>query len=92
MFASRTKWRLDQNRLAQALDAHRRAGKELLDLTISNPTECGVPYPEQRILAALSDPRALAYLPESKGLREAREAVANYYDGRTRSRSQLPAV
>jgi alanine-synthesizing transaminase len=83
MFASRTKWRLDQNRFAQALDAHRRAGKELLDLTISNPTECGVPYPEQRILAALSDPRALAYLPESKGLREAREAVAGYYDGRT---------
>jgi aspartate/methionine/tyrosine aminotransferase len=83
MFASRTKWRLDQNRFAQALDAHRRAGKELLDLTISNPTECGVSYPEQRILAALSDPRALAYLPESKGLREAREAVAGYYDGRT---------
>jgi aspartate/methionine/tyrosine aminotransferase len=83
MFASRTKWRLDQNRFAQALDAHRRAGKELLDLTISNPTECGVSYPEQKILAALSDPRALAYLPESKGLREAREAVAGYYEGRT---------
>ena len=82
MFASRTKWRLDQNRFAQALDAHRRAGKELLDLTISNPTGCGVSYPEQRILAALSDPRALAYLPESKGLREAREAVAGYYHGR----------
>ncbi len=73
---------MDQNRFAQALDAHRRAGKELLDLTISNPTECGVSYPDQRILAALSDPRALAYLPESKGLREAREAVAGYYDGR----------
>jgi aspartate/methionine/tyrosine aminotransferase len=83
MFASRTNWRLDQNRFAQALDAHRRAGKELLDLTISNPTECGVSYPQQKILAALSDPRALAYLPESKGLREAREAVAGYYDGRT---------
>jgi len=82
MFASRTKWRLDQNRFAQALDAHRRAGKELLDLTISNPTECGVSYPEQKILAALSDPRALAYLPESKGLREARGAVVGYYDGR----------
>ena len=82
MFASRTKWRLDQNRFAQALEAHRRAGKELLDLTISNPTECGVSYPEQEILAALSDSRALAYVPESKGLREAREAVAGYYEGR----------
>src|ERR1700726_2669842 len=82
MFASRTNWRLDQNRFAQALDAHRRAGKELLDLTISNPTECGVSYPEAEILEALSDPRALAYVPESKGLREARESVASYYDGR----------
>ena len=82
MFASRTKWRLDQNRFAQALEAHRSAGKELLDLTISNPTECGISYPEQKILAALSDSRTLVYAPESKGLREAREAVADYYDGR----------
>jgi len=82
MFASRTKWRLDQNHFAQALQAHRRAGKELLDLTISNPTACGISYPEHEILAALSDPRALTYVPESKGLREARETVAGYYDGR----------
>jgi alanine-synthesizing transaminase len=83
MFASRTKWRLDPNRFAQALEAHRRAGKELLDLTVSNPTECGLAYPEREILAALADPRALVYSPESKGLSEAREAVADYYRGRT---------
>jgi len=83
MFASRTKWRLDPNRFAQALEAHRRAGKELLDLTGSNPTECGFLYPQQEILAALSDPRSLSYSPESKGLREAREAVSEYYRGRT---------
>src|ERR1700726_2499471 len=82
MFASRTKWRLDPNQFAQALEAHRRAGKELLDLTVSNPTECGLVYPEQEILTALADPRALAYSPESKGLRKAREAVADYYVGR----------
>jgi alanine-synthesizing transaminase len=82
MFSSRTKWLLDQNRFTQALDAHRRAGKELLDLTISNSTECGVSYPENEILEALSDPHALAYVPESKGLREARQSVASYYDGR----------
>jgi alanine-synthesizing transaminase len=83
MFTSRTNWRLDPNRFAQALEAHRRAGKELLDLTVSNPTECGVSYPEREILAALADPRALGYSPESTGLREAREAVADYYVGRT---------
>src|SRR5260370_119983 len=82
MFASRTKWRLDPNRFGQALEAHRRAGKELLDLTVSNPTECGLVYPEREILTALADPRALAYSPESQGLREARAAVADYYRGR----------
>jgi alanine-synthesizing transaminase len=82
MFASRTKWRLDPNQFAQALEAHRRAGKELLDLTVSNPTECGLVYPEQEILTALADARALVYSPESKGLRKAREVVADYYRGR----------
>src|SRR6266853_2935844 len=83
MFGSRTNWRLDPNQFAQALEAHRRAGKELLDLTVSNPTECGISYPEREILAALADPRALVYSPEGKGLHEAREAVADYYVGRT---------
>lgn len=82
MFASRTNWRLETNRLARALEEHRRSGKELLDLTASNPTTCGFVYPEREILAALADPRGLVYRPESKGLREAREAVAEYYAGR----------
>ena len=82
MFASRTNWRLDTNRFTRALEAHRSSGRELLDLTTSNPTACGLAYPEQEIVAALADRRALAYAPESKGLREAREAVAGYYNGR----------
>ena len=82
MFASRTNWRLETNRLTRALEEHRRSGKELFDLTVSNPTTCGLAYPEREILAALADPRGLVYRPESKGLREAREAVAEYYAGR----------
>jgi len=82
MFASRTNWRLETNRLTRALEEHRRSGKELFDLTASNPTTCGLAYPEREILAALTDPRGLVYRPESKGLREAREAVAEYYAGR----------
>src|ERR1700681_2413858 len=82
MFASRTNWRLETNRLTRALEEHRRSGKKLFDLTASNPTTCGLAYPEQDILAALTDPRGLVYRPESKGLPEAREAVAEYYSGR----------
>ncbi len=82
MFASRTNWRLETNRLTRALEEHRKSGKQLLDLTASNPTECGLAYPEREILAALCDPRALTYRPESKGLLESREAVAKYYAGR----------
>lgn len=79
MFAKRTDWNLQPNRFARALEAHRASGKKLYDLTASNPTVCGFAYPEQRILAAISQRRALQYTPESKGLRPAREAVAHYY-------------
>src|SRR5579863_3319423 len=82
MFTSRTNWRLETNRLTRALEEYRRSGKDFLDLTASNPTTCGFAYPEREILAALADPRGLVYRPESRGLREAREAVAEYYAGR----------
>lgn len=82
MFASRTNWPLASNRFARAVEQHRLAGKELLDLAASNPTVCGFTYPEEEILGALSDRRVLQYAPESKGLRVAREAVAGYYRGR----------
>jgi alanine-synthesizing transaminase len=82
MFASRTNWPLEPNRFTVALEAYRRGGKPLLDLTASNPTTCGFDYPSAEIFAALGDPRALQYSPESKGIRSAREAVAAYYAGR----------
>jgi alanine-synthesizing transaminase len=82
MFASRTNWQFEPNRFAQALEAHRRRGQRLLDLTASNPTTCGFSYPDRQILAALADRRALAYRPESKGLPEARAAICDYYRGR----------
>jgi alanine-synthesizing transaminase len=82
MFASRTNWHLEPNRFATALEEHRRRGKPLFDLTNSNPTTCAFRYPEERIFAALNNRRALLYEPESQGLRQAREAIADYYRGR----------
>jgi alanine-synthesizing transaminase len=79
MFAKRTNWNLETNRLSAALDAHRKAGKPLLDLTVSNPTECGFQYDEEAILAALKNPAALKYEPNPRGIEVARTAVAEYY-------------
>ncbi|MBY0505768.1 MAG: pyridoxal phosphate-dependent aminotransferase [Bryobacteraceae bacterium] len=58
--------------------ARATSGRPLLDLTVSNPTQAGIPYPED-LLAALADPRALRYQPSAMGLQPAREAVAAYY-------------
>jgi alanine-synthesizing transaminase len=82
MFAKRTNWNLEMNRLSAALAAHRAAGKPLIDLTVSNPTECGFAYDEQAILGALGNPAALKYEPNPRGLAVARGAVARYYEER----------
>src|SRR5262249_23469887 len=78
-FADRTEWNLAQNRLSQALAQHRAAGKPVLDLTASNPTQCGFHYDEKAILAALCNREAMVYRPEPMGLETARRAVAEYY-------------
>lgn len=82
MFAARTNWNLQRNRLAEALSRHHATGKPLLDLTASNPTKCGFEYDESAILSALSNPASLIYEPEPRGLEYACEAVSRYYAGR----------
>ena len=82
MFSDRTNWNLRPNRLSDALDRHRAAKKQLLDLTASNPTQCGFAYDGSSILGALGNPSALVYEPEPRGLAEARRAVAKYYADR----------
>ncbi len=79
MFSERTNWKLAQNRFTQVLEQVRAGGAKILDLTVSNPTRAGLHYQEQAILGALASPRALDYDPQSRGLPEAREAVAGYY-------------
>ncbi len=79
MFADRTNWNLETNRLSEALARHRAAGKPLLDLSVSNPTKCGFEYEKEAILQALSNPAALSYEPDAHGLATARRAVVGYY-------------
>ena len=79
MFAQRTNWKLTTNRYTAAIEEARASGKPILDLTVSNPTQCGFAYESAKILSAFQDARSLAYEPEAKGLLTAREEVARYY-------------
>jgi aspartate/methionine/tyrosine aminotransferase len=63
---------LSLNRLAEARE---QLGEIPYDLTISNPTQCGFPYPPE-LLGPLADPRGLRYEPNPRGPMEARIAVA----------------
>src|SRR6266849_8323037 len=79
MFSKRTDWKLTPNRFTEAQQELRAAGREVLDLTVSNPTRAGLAYDAEAILNSLISPDALDYDPQPKGLRSAREAVAGYY-------------
>jgi aspartate/methionine/tyrosine aminotransferase len=79
MFSGRLPPHLARNRLTEALDAARAAGRPIIDLTLSNPTRAGFAYPAD-LLAPLADPRALVYSPQPLGLLEARQAIARDYE------------
>jgi alanine-synthesizing transaminase len=79
-FAQRTDWRLEQNRLSQALNELRTSGKPFVDLAQSNPTECGFAYDLAEIQRAFAHPDLSRYQPDPRGMKGAREAVSAYYE------------
>ena len=78
MFSSRISGALEANRLTQQIRLARASGRELIDLTVTNPTAVGIEYPAS-LLAALADPAAGKYDPHPLGSWNAREAVARDY-------------
>src|ERR1700722_2089029 len=75
MFSDRTRWSLTPNALHLALEA--RAGRGYIDLTVSNPTLAGLPFPAPEALrAALASPAVLDYRPEPFGQPTARAALS----------------
>ena len=79
MFSRRSDWKLAPNRFTEAQRELQAEGREVLDLTVSNPTQVDLPYDAERILASLGNPRAMDYDPQPKGLASARRAVVSYY-------------
>ncbi|NYF52057.1 pyridoxal phosphate-dependent aminotransferase [Tunturiibacter gelidoferens] len=78
-FSARTGWDVGESGFAAAIREARAAGRELVDLTVSNPTICGFDYDAEAVLAPLASREAMTYDPDPRGMRFAREAVAGYY-------------
>ncbi len=74
MFSRRVPSDLAPNRIA----AQRAAVEPRFDLTLANPTSCGIPYPDG-LLDPLCDPAGLVYRPHPRGRLSARQAVAEEY-------------
>jgi alanine-synthesizing transaminase len=70
---------METNRFTLAGQEQQRQGRELLDLTASNPTRVGLKVDAHAVLRALSHAEALDYDPQPRGLYSARMAVAEYY-------------
>lgn len=78
MFSSRLPPEFETNALTRLAASLREAGVPLIDLTLSNPTRAGLPYPDG-VLSSLADPRAVHYAPDPLGLPDTRAAVAAEY-------------
>jgi hypothetical protein len=74
MFSRRAPWNTPPNRLAIARARHPNA----VDLTESNPTRAGIPYPLDEIGEAFARAAHAKYDPDPRGLPSAREALAAY--------------
>src|SRR5262245_57956159 len=78
MLSSRLPASLSTNAITRAVDALRASGEPWIDLTETNPTAVGLPYPSD-VLTPLADPRGQCYRPDARGLAEARAAIAAEY-------------
>ena len=77
MFSKRAHWTAPLNALTVARQAHRGP---LFDLTETNPTRAGIAYPHDALQEALARGARAAYDPDPRGIRSAREAVAEHLD------------
>jgi aspartate/methionine/tyrosine aminotransferase len=81
VFARRASWDLEPNELSLRLAALRARGETICDLTLTNPTQCGLGLASaalRRALAALEKHPALGrYEPDPRGPVETRTAIAN---------------
>ena len=76
MFSRRSQIEHSENRISLRLRELRTAGVELLDLTISAPSDAGLHH-DASVLQALASPQALHYEPDPQGIESARSALSS---------------
>ena len=79
IFAKRTDWDLTKNKVSATLESVKASGQTVIDMTVSNPTKCGLSYPQDEIVNPLLNNENLNYSPDSKGSHDARKVVCDYY-------------
>src|SRR5215210_2531849 len=75
-WSRRLPWEHPTNRLTQAVEERKARGLPTIDLTETNPTRVGIPYPEDELAELLRRGAAPAYEPHPRGSLAAREALA----------------
>jgi alanine-synthesizing transaminase len=75
-FSRRANWTPAINAFTTARQERERRGEQLLDLTVSNPTQASLPYPAEELSEAMARAARASYDPQPLGIRSAREAVA----------------
>jgi len=78
-FSRRLPWEHERNRLTLAVEERAARGlpaADLIDLTETNPTRVGIPYPEEELAGLLRRAASPEYPPHPRGIPEAREALA----------------
>ncbi|MCX6133108.1 MAG: pyridoxal phosphate-dependent aminotransferase [Ignavibacteriales bacterium] len=79
MFSARTNWDSVPAPLFALAQEMRAAGKEIIDLTESNPTKCGFLSDPDDLIPRSALQRSINYDPDPKGLFDARQVIARWY-------------
>ena len=79
MFSKRADWNPRINRLTRVREELARDGEDILDLTVSNPTQASIDYPHDELSAIMARAARAPYRPEPLGILSARSAVAEQF-------------
>ena len=77
-WSRRLPWEHPTNRLTRAVEERKARGLPIRDLTETNPTRVGIPYPEEELAEILHRSADPVYEPHPRGALAAREALAAY--------------